>query len=326
MTTQPHAKLHAASDSPTTGHARQQVDATLAKTGMIPIAQPLLFVGGGNMASAILRGAIGGGVIQPSRVFIIEPDQSKHGALVSLGVRVSAIAREGVAWLQSFDVQRDAAVSAAAQIVLCIKPQMLQQAAADIRTAFDAPRVVVSILAGTPSALVRRALGEAARVVRAMPNLAASIAQSATAICLGDGARDGDDTAACRIFESVGPIVMRLEESRFDAFTALAGSGPAYLFYLAQGMIEGGVHAGLSHDQSRNATIQSLLGAAMLLVRSDQPPEMLRAAVTSKGGTTAAAVAVLDLRNTLSAIADAIVAGTARGSELAKLADGQARA
>lgn len=323
MTTQPHAKPHAASS----GHAgNQPIDQPIStRDRATPIEQPLLFVGGGNMASAILRGAIGGGVIDPSRVFVIEPDPSKHAALGSLGVRVSAIASDGIAWLKSFEAQPDAAISTAAQVVLCVKPQMLQQAAADVRSAFEVPRIVVSILAGTPSTLVRRAIGESARVVRAMPNLAASIAQSATAICLGDGASDGDDAAACRIFECVGPIVMRPDESHFDAFTALAGSGPAYLFYLAQGMIEGGVRAGLSREQSRSATIQTLLGAAMLLTQSDQPPETLRAAVTSKGGTTAAAVGVLDQHDTLIAIADAIIAGTARGSELAKVAGDQVR-
>lgn len=321
MTTQPHAKPHTLSS----GHTGRQPfeQASMSPDRPAPMAQPLLFVGGGNMATAILRGGIGGGVVDPSRVLVIEPDQSKHSALGTLGVRVSAIAREGIVWLKSFDLQGDAANSTNGQVVLCVKPQMLQQAAPDIRAAFDTPRVVVSILAGTPSALVHRTLGTNARVVRAMPNLAASIAQGATAICLGEGARDGDDMAACRIFESVGPIVMRLDESRFDAFTALAGSGPAYLFYLAQGMIEGGVRAGLTHGQSRDATIQTLLGAGMLLARSDQSPETLRAAVTSKGGTTAAALAVLDQRDTLRAITDAIVAGTARGAELAKLADGQ---
>lgn len=321
MTTQPHSKPHA----PSSGHAgTQPLQKTMATTDRSsPVEQPLLVVGGGNMASAILRGGIAGGVIDPARVFVIEPDQSKLAALRTLGIQVSPIASEGTAWLKSFDDRRDAAISSAAQVVLCVKPQMLQQAAVDIRAAFRDSRIVVSILAGTPSAIIRRALGESARVVRAMPNLAASIAHSATAVCLGDGACDGDDTAACRIFGSVGPIVVRLDESRFDAFTALAGSGPAYLFYLAQGMIEGAVRAGLSPEQSRNATIQTLLGAAMLLARSDESPETLRAAVTSKGGTTAAAIAVLDQRETLTAIADAIIAGTARGAELARLADKQ---
>lgn len=323
MTTQPHAKPHDISGSPATGQECQQPHGCRDRARPDPIAVPLLVVGGGNMSSAILRGGISGGVIDPSRVFVIEPDASRHEVLGSIGVRVSAIASEGIAWLTSFDARGDAPDAAnTAQVVLCIKPQMLRQAAGDIRSAFDTPRVVVSILAGTPSEVVRQSLGATARVVRAMPNLAASIGEGVTAICLGDGARDGDDTAACRIFEGVGPIVMRLDESRFDAFTALAGSGPAYLFYLAQCMIEGGVRAGLSDEQSRDATIQALAGAAMLMARSDQAPEVLRAAVTSKGGTTAAAVAVLDQRGVMCAIADAIVAGAARGGELARLAAG----
>lgn len=275
------------------------------------------------MAVAILRGGIAAAVIDASRVFVIEPDTAKHAALNELRVRVSSSASEGVEWISSINHAGEETLkpwAATGQVVLCVKPQMLLQAAADIRAAFNSPRVVISILAGTPSSIVRRSLGEHARVVRAMPNLAASISQGVTAICLGDGASDADDAVAHAIFHAVGPMVMRLDESKFDAFTAMAGSGPAYLFYLAQGMIEGGVRAGLSREESNNATRQALLGAAMLLSRSDQAPELLRAAVTSKGGTTAAAVGVLDNREALRAIADAIVAGAARGAELAKLA------
>lgn len=322
MTTQPHAEPPDRANFQGAGRADQLQDQDRERPRAALVQQPLLVVGGGNMAGAILRGGLAAGAIDASRVFVVEPDTAKHAALNELSVRVSASASDGVAWINSVDEvagdpgQRRAA--SGGQVVLCVKPQMLPQAAADIRAAFDSPRVVISILAGTPSSIVRRSLGEHARVVRAMPNLAASISQGVTAICLGDGASDADDAVAHAIFHAVGPMVLRLDESKFDAFTALAGSGPAYLFYLAQGMIEGGVRAGLSHEESNSATSQALLGAAMLLSRSDQAPESLRAAVTSKGGTTAAAVGVLDQREALRAIADAIVAGTARGAELAK--------
>lgn len=326
MTTRPHAEPPDRAHAQATGPRDQLQDRHRDHPRATPIQQPLLFVGGGNMAVAILRGGLAAGVIDASRVFIIEPDTAKHAALNELSVRVSASASDGVAWINSVDESAGhpglRGAENHAQVVLCVKPQMLPQVAADIRAAFNSPRVVISILAGTPSSIVRRSLGEHARVVRAMPNLAASISQGVTAICLGDGARDADDAVAHAIFHAVGPMVMRLDESKFDAFTALAGSGPAYLSYLAQGIIEGGVRAGLSYEEANSATRQTLLGAAMLLSRSDQVPESLRAAVTSKGGTTAAAVGVLDQRQTLRAIADAIVAGAARGGELARLAAG----
>lgn len=306
MTTRPHAEPDQSAQGSRGEHAPPGG----------PLEHPLLFVGGGNMALAILSGAIAARVILPSRVLVIEPDARKHEALSLLGARACVDPAEGVAWLRASES------AASGQVVLCVKPQALSRAAGDIQAVFDAARVAVSILAGTPSTVVRRALGGGARVVRAMPNLAASIAQGVTAICLGDGAREGDDDAARRLFQSVGPIVTRLDESLFDAFTALAGSGPAYLFYLAQGMIEGGARAGLPHGLARDATIQTLLGAAMLLARSDQTPESLRSAVTSKGGTTEAAVGVLDRRGTLDAIAAAIIAGAARGKELAAMARG----
>ncbi|MCC6971858.1 MAG: pyrroline-5-carboxylate reductase [Phycisphaerales bacterium] len=324
MTTRPHAEPPDRTHAHATGPEDQLQDRHRDHARAAPIQQALLFMGGGNMAGAILRGGLAAGAINASRVFVIEPDAAKHAALNDLRVRVSANSGDGVAWINSVDEStgnpRQVNAAIRAQVVLCVKPQMLPQAAADIRAAFASPRIVISILAGTPSSIVRRSLGEHARVVRAMPNLAVSISQGVTAICTGEGASGADDAVARAIFHAVGPMVMRLEESKFDAFTAMAGSGPAYLFYLAQGMIEGGVRAGLSYEQASHTARQTLLGAAMLLSRSDQAAESLRDAVTSKGGTTAAAVGVLDQRETLRAIADAIVAGAARGAELAKLA------
>lgn len=282
-----------------------------------PSREPVLVVGGGNMAQAIVRGSLAAGVLDPAFVRVLEPDQGKHAVHRSLGVHADADADASASW---FEEHANAVTQG--QVLLCVKPQVLRAAAAGVQRVMARSRVVISILAGTTSQIVRAAMGENARVVRAMPNLAASIAQGATALCLGQGAREGDDALARRIFSAVGPCVITLPESQFDAFTALAGSGPAYLFYLAQAMIEGGVRAGLSHEHARDASIQTLLGAAMMLTRSGQSPEELRAAVTSKGGTTAAAVAVLDQHGVRKAVGDAIIAGAARGAELARLASG----
>jgi len=174
----------------------------------------------------------------------------------------------------------------------------------------------VSILAGTPSTKVRAALGDCVRVVRAMPNLAARIGQGATAVCAGAGAREEDAEAPVRLFRGVGPVVVLLEEPLFDAFTALAGSGPAYVCYLAEAMERAAARMGLDAETAGVVVRQVLSGAAGLLHEPGAGAAGLRAAVTSRGGTTEAAVRVLDEAGVMAAIERAIVAARDRGREL----------
>src|SRR5690606_13250813 len=156
-----------------------------------------------------------------------------------------------------------------------------------------------------------------AAVVRAMPNLPARIRQGATAICLGDGAAPGDDDFALALFRGIGPLVLRIDESLMDAFTAVAGSGPAYLFYLAEAMTRAATELGFDAPAAREIVKATLAGSASLLAQSSESPADLRAAVTSKGGTTEAATTVLDNAGVMNAIVRAITAARDRGRELA---------
>ena len=176
------------------------------------------------------------------------------------------------------------------------------------------PRLLVSILAGTPTMRVAQELG--GRVVRLMPNTPAQIGKGITAMCPGPGAT-GDDLAATRaLFESVGRVI-DLPEGLLDAFTGVAGSGPAYVFYLAEAMAAGAEAVGFSRGQALELTRATIAGAAGLLEASPETePAELRAMVTSKGGTTAAATAVLDARAVVDAFREAIVAARDRGREL----------
>ena len=256
---------------------------------------PWALIGGGNMGRAMLAGVMGS---WPStRVMIAEPD-AVAASLCRTIVGPDDVVSDAAAAIERLDAlcagtdhaRRDAD---AGPIVLAVKPQMLTGVAERIRPVLrDRPRVVVSILAGTPGATVRDVLGPEVRVVRAMPNLAATVGHSCSAVCLSAGAHPGDEDFAVDLFESIGPRVARIPEAMMDAFTAVAGSGPAYLFYLAEAMEKGAVEVGFSPEQARAIVTATLRGAAAML--DGQSPGEKRAAVTSKGGTTAAAIAVLE--------------------------------
>ncbi len=275
---------------------------------------PPLVIGGGNMARAIVQGAAARGLGVFSGGILAEPDPAKHGSFLPHGLRtfesVSA-ARPHAAAAMGTDRARTL------PILLAVKPQMLADVARDLAGAFAAQRVVViSILAGTTIARLESAMGGARRIVRSMPNLPASIGQGATALSPSAGASAADATYARAIFEAVGPVVVDLPEPLMDAFTALAGSGPAYVFYLAEAMARAGEAMGFDAETSLTLVRQTIIGAAGLLVSSTQTPGELRAAVTSKGGTTAAATAALDNADVAGLWIEAIKAAQQRGREL----------
>jgi pyrroline-5-carboxylate reductase len=244
---------------------------------------------------------------------VVEPERAKHGPFEELGVSVATSAGEGMAWLEG----EESRAGLRGQLFLAFKPQILGQFADEVRASLSGPaRVVITILAGTPTAKVHGAFGGAARVVRAMPNLAATIRQGATAICLGAGALQGDDALARAIFEDVGQLVVTIDESLMDAFTAIAGSGPAYIFYLAESMVHAAVKLGFPPEMARDIVRETVAGSGNLLVQSFDDPGTLRAAVTSKGGTTEAALRVFEARGVKEAIVDALVAARDRGVEL----------
>jgi pyrroline-5-carboxylate reductase len=173
---------------------------------------------------------------------------------------------------------------------------------------------VLSIAAGvTIAALEAAAPGRP--VVRAMPNTPATIGLGAAAIAAGTHAHDGHLDLAERLLGALG-LVVRLPEHLLDAVTGLSGSGPAYLFLVAEALVEGGVLVGLPRPVAAKLVNQTLLGASTLLARGDEGPEALRAAVTSPGGTTAAGLRSLEAAGVRSAFIDAVVAATRRSTEL----------
>lgn len=292
----------------------------------VPLARPLLVIGGGNMGGAIVSGAVRAGVLAGERVVIVDPNPEKHAPFEKLGIRCVTSIPQG---LEAF-----AALEAAAGrtneglVMLAVKPQMLGAVAAELAgTLRQSPRPVLSILAGITTARLSAELG--GRPIRLMPNTPAQIGKGLTALCVepaaagaGQAARampTAEELAATRrLFESVGRVV-ELPESLLDAFTGVAGSGPAYVFLLAEGMLAGAEAVGFDRETGLELVRATIAGAAGLLeAAAETDPAALRAMVTSKGGTTAAATDVLAEHRMPFALREAIVAARDRGRALSQ--------
>jgi len=258
----------------------------------------LAVVGGGNMGAALVGGLLAAEGIGAQSVVICEALEVRRDQLAEMfpGVAITE------------DVPHCSAA------VLAVKPGDIPEAA---RTAVLAgARRILSIAAGVPTASIERVVERDVAVVRAMPNTPALVGEGASAIAGGAAATDDDLAWAERILGAVG-MVVRVTEDELDAVTALSGSGPAYIFLVAESLIAAGVRAGLSEELATALTTQLLIGSAALLAdRGDAAA--LRIMVTSPGGTTAAGLRVLDERDLRGAFADAVEAAATRSRELAQ--------
>lgn len=283
----------------------------------------LAIFGGGNMGRAIILGALDAKLLAPAEIIVCETEATKLNQLKGWGVQVTSSHQEALDRLlptpSSLTEINDsgALASCGGQVLLAVKPQSLPDLAAQLAPALATkPRVIISILAGTPTDKISNLLGHKSPIVRVMPNTPARLRKSMTAISLAPNCSKHHMTLAYDLFASIGEVV-QIDESLMDAYTALAGSGPAYLFYLAEAMTLAARDVGLDQITADRIVRQTLAGAAALLVDSHETPLQLRAAVTSKGGTTEAACQVLDRGEVMSTFRSAIVAGRDRGRELA---------
>ncbi|MCC7387618.1 MAG: pyrroline-5-carboxylate reductase [Phycisphaerales bacterium] len=279
---------------------------------MATISQPLLVIGGGNMGRAIVQGAVRAGTLAGGAVVVLEPDGAKHAAFLELGCAAHAQADPAVREFKTLEAEH-----ADGLVLLSVKPQMLGVVAETVGSSLREPaRLVMSVLAGATT--TRLAEGFGARVVRLMPNTPAQIGLGITAMCAGPGATGTDLGVTRTLFASVGRVI-DLDEDLLDAFTAVAGSGPAYVYLLAEGMAAGAEAVGFTRPQAAELARATIIGAAGLLQgQPEVDPAALRAMVTSKGGTTAAALQVLDEGGVVGSIVGAIVAARDRGRELGR--------
>lgn len=281
-----------------------------------PANIPLVIIGGGTMARAIIHSATAAKALDPRLIALAEPLPDRRAALQSWVGSLHPRITEAIDWLAATE-----STPGEGQILLAVKPQSLPQVAEELLPALGtASRIVTTIMAGTPSQKVRTALGGRVRVIRVMPNTPAQIGRGMTAIARGAGSVPGDEHLAERIFEAIGKTVP-IAEDMMDAFTALAGSGPAYVFYLAEAMLQAALEMGFDRPAALQIVRETIAGSGLLLAQSRDEPTALREAVTSKGGTTAAATQVLNAAAVAQSITRAILAARDRGGELGRAAD-----
>ena len=259
----------------------------------------LAVVGGGKMGQALVTGLLQAGWASPEHLSVVEVAEARRAELLGQ--------------LPGVDITAD--VPECEGAVVAVKP-------GDVPAACQALALVgvgrvLSIAAGVPLVKLEGWLGDEVRVIRAMPNTPALVGAGAAAIAPGAAATEEDLAWAESILAAVGTVV-RVPESLLDAVTGLSGSGPAYVFLLAEALIDAGVLVGLSRDVSARLAVQTLLGSARLLAETGSGPEALRAAVTSPGGTTAAGLRALEARAVRAAVAEAVVAATERSRELGR--------
>ncbi len=258
----------------------------------------LVVVGGGNMGAALVGGLLDAGWAAPGELAVAEVLGPRRAELRERFPGVSIVAE---------------ATGPAEGVVVAVKPGDVETAAAAV-TATGARRVL-SIAAGITTARLEAAMGADVRVVRAMPNTPALVRQGAAAIAVGSAPPMRTWIGPNR-FSSRSARSPRVPESLLDAVTGLSGSGPAYIFLLAEALIDGGVAAGLSRAVASQLVTQLLVGSAALLAESGSPPSELRAQVTSPAGTTAAGLAVLERAGLRSAVIDCVLAATERSQQL----------
>jgi pyrroline-5-carboxylate reductase len=261
----------------------------------------VVFIGAGNMAEAVVSGMVSAKFCAPEKIIMTD-------------VRPERLA----------DLEKEYAVSTSTDnrvvknaeiVVLAVKPQVLMDVLKAVAPVLRKETLIISIAAGIPAAKIEAALGGKHRVVRVMPNTPALVGQGASAVAAGTYADEADLDVAETILGCVG-LTVRVAEKEIDAVTALSGSGPAYVFYLLEGMLAAAEKMGLDRETARKLALKTVEGSARLMADSGETADVLRAKVTSKGGTTEAAVRRLDESGVKESLIQALLAAQKRSIEL----------
>jgi pyrroline-5-carboxylate reductase len=254
------------------------------------------------MAEALIKGLLASGKVRPADVRASGRRYEKVGRLAErYGIEP---ARENAA-----------CVAGAHLVVLAVKPQVLNAVLAALAPQVDPHALVISVAAGVTTATIESHLTPGARVVRAMPNTAAMVGRSATAIAPGAHASASDLETARQVFEAVGRVVT-VDEVHLDAVTGLSGSGPAYIFLIIEALADAGVKVGLSREVALELAAQTLLGSAHMLLETGEHPGRLKDQVTSPGGTAIAGLHTLEAGGLRTTLINAVEAATRRAREL----------
>ena len=264
------------------------------------MTQAIAFIGGGNMASAIIGGLLKQGM-KPGQILVVEPFEEARTKLKDLF---------GIAALSA----PDATLERAGLVVWAVKPQTFKDAALQTK-AFTAKALHLSVAAGIRSDSIAAWLGTE-RIIRCMPNTPALIGKGITALFPREGVTAADRQWAGDVIATTGQFLWLEREEQLDAVTAISGSGPAYMFYFMEAMTAAGAEMGLPAEQAYQLAVATFIGAGELAHASTEPPEVLRQRVTSKGGTTYAAITSMDDSGIKASFAKALHAARDRAKEM----------
>ena len=262
------------------------------------------FIGGGNMAEALLKGLINGLHVPPSNITATDVVPERLAYLdATYGIGTST---ENPGVVQSHDV-----------IILAVKPQVLPLVLETIASAVTSDKLVISIAAGISMSALQQGLSADSRIIRVMPNTPALVLEGAAGISPGGAATPEDAALAETIFNAVGRAAV-VSDDMMDAVTGLSGSGPAYVFAMIEGLSDGGVLAGLPRQMATDLAAQTVLGAAKLVLESGKHPGELKDMVTSPAGTTIAAMHALESGGLRGLMMEAVRRATERSAELGR--------
>lgn len=269
------------------------------------IGKSIGFLGGGNMAEALIRGLVK--VISPGLIGVSGPRAERMDQLGQrYGIRGT---RDNGELAARSDI-----------IVLSVKPQIMERVLREIRDDVRKDALIISVAAGVSVSSMETLLPPGTRVIRTMPNTPALVQHGATAIAAGTHATDADLDTARMIFDAVGISVV-LEESQLDAVTGLSGSGPAYVFLILEAFADAGVKVGLSRRNALLLATQTVMGSAKMLLETDEHPGRLKDMVTSPGGTAIAGLHTLEEGGLRTTIMNAVESATNRARELGRIHD-----
>ena len=263
------------------------------------------FIGGGNMAQALISGLVSCGV-KPSLITVADPSSDARKQLAAKG-------------LNTVDPTADAkaAVIGADIVVLAVKPQVMKAVVSDFADVLD-KQLVISVAAGLSTALLSNMLGGYSNIVRAMPNTPAMIQMGATGLYGTDDISAEQKQLATAVMEASGLVMWVNDEEHMHAVTAVSGSAPAYMFYFIEAMVDGGVALGLDKEQASALAMQTMLGAAKMALGSEDAPSELRRKVTSPNGTTQAAIESMQANDISRQIVEAMQACADRSQALSE--------
>jgi len=265
------------------------------------IFKKIAFLGGGNMAEALIKGMLSAEVATSRQMVVTDTSPARLNYLKKYNINLAKSNRE--------------AVQEAEIVLLCVKPQVMDAVLAEIAAAADSKKLVISIAAGITISRIEKALTSNPRVIRVMPNTPALVLSGAAGLAKGSSATSEDMVLALEIFDAVGRAVV-VDEKLMDAVTGLSGSGPAFVFTVIEALSDAGVKVGIPRPLALELAAQTVFGSAKMVLETKEHPAKLRDMVTSPGGTTIAGMHELEKGKLRAVLMNAVEAAANRSKEL----------